>query len=282
MMKQRTNPENWMQISINGEEVFQKVDQFPDGSFRWNLLDAPRTAYRPRVDITLKTTLPEAMVGLYQVLTAVDAMYSGSYVTLTVQTIPDQRADRIEVEGMSLPAQATAALLAGTNVDTIVLYDPHSEVFVEQLRDFFDGRIAVKKVEMLFDEKIKDLSMDLKYIREPTHIVAVDAGAVQRARAIAGLYNIPVIYMEKVRENGRVIGHEIVAFREAPDAESVVWIVDDLCDGGATFISAAKVLWDRFEIEELNLYVTHGLFSKGKSELNNYFDKVIAYFDYSK
>ncbi len=274
MMKQRTNPENWMQISINGEEVFQKVDQFPDGSFRWNLLDAPFSAYRPHVKITLKTTLPEAMVGLYQVLTAIDAMYRGSYVTLVVQTVPDQRADRAEVSGMSIPAQATAALLAGTNVETIILYDPHSPVFVAYLREFFDETIIVKNVDVLFNEKASELS------REPTHIVAVDAGAIERAHAVAGLYNIPVIYMDKVRENGRIIGHEITAFSEAPNHESVVWIVDDLCDGGATFISAANALAERFEYEELNLYVTHGLFSKSKSELYNYFDKVMAYFDY--
>jgi ribose-phosphate pyrophosphokinase len=41
-----------------------------------------------------------------------------------------------------------------------------------------------------------------------------------------------------------------------------VLIVDDICDGGRTFIEAAKLLY----IEGVNnvyLYVTHGLFTKG-------------------
>jgi phosphoribosylpyrophosphate synthetase len=41
-----------------------------------------------------------------------------------------------------------------------------------------------------------------------------------------------------------------------------VLIVDDICDGGKTFELLAKDLYNA-GAEEVNLFVTHGLFSKG-------------------
>lgn len=51
-------------------------------------------------------------------------------------------------------------------------------------------------------------------------------------------------------------------------------IIDDLCDGGATFIEGAKILKDIFPNRKLILRVYHGIFSKGFDELLNYFDKI--------
>ena len=48
-------------------------------------------------------------------------------------------------------------------------------------------------------------------------------------------------------------------------------IVDDTCDGGRTFIELAKVLRAR-NAGKIELYVTHGIFSKGLKELSEHFD----------
>lgn len=56
-----------------------------------------------------------------------------------------------------------------------------------------------------------------------------------------------------------------------------ILIVDDLCDGGATFIAGATYLRSICnDIEELNLYVHHGLFTKGVDHVAQYFDKIIT------
>lgn len=47
-----------------------------------------------------------------------------------------------------------------------------------------------------------------------------------------------------------------------PDKKQTICIVDDICDGGRTFIEAAKLL-QRLEPKEIHLYVSHGIFSKG-------------------
>jgi len=53
-----------------------------------------------------------------------------------------------------------------------------------------------------------------------------------------------------------------------------VLIVDDLCDGGATFIAEAKYLKKHYPDISLNLFVAHGIFSKGFDELSEYFDHI--------
>ncbi len=276
MIKQRTDPKTWLTITVDGNVIEQHIDQFPDGSFRWNLLDLPEAFDKVHVLITLKTTLPEAIMAVYQALSALDAVYIVSEVTLEVQTLPDQRADRAEKKGMSIPARATAAMLAGTGVDSIIIYDAHSPVIVDYLKRYFMGYLVHVPAVSLFASKMEDR-------RTPTHIVAVDKGSIQRAETVAAEFDASVIYMDKVRENGNVVGHEILSWnKQAPEHDSIIWVVDDLCDGGATFISAADVIFDRFEYEELNLFVTHGLFSKGKEELNRHFENVVAYFDYSE
>lgn len=50
--------------------------------------------------------------------------------------------------------------------------------------------------------------------------------------------------------------------------EKTILIVDDICDGGRTFIEAAKLL-KRENAGDIHLYVTHGIFSKGLEVLRD-------------
>lgn len=49
-------------------------------------------------------------------------------------------------------------------------------------------------------------------------------------------------------------------------------LVDDLCDGGRTFIEAAKII--KTYNKSSSLFVAHGIFSKGFDELLSYFDSI--------
>lgn len=57
-----------------------------------------------------------------------------------------------------------------------------------------------------------------------------------------------------------------------------VCVVDDLVDGGFTFLSLAEMLKrTQPNITSLNLYVTHGLFSKGTEELKKFYDRIYVH-----
>jgi ribose-phosphate pyrophosphokinase len=53
-------------------------------------------------------------------------------------------------------------------------------------------------------------------------------------------------------------------------------IIDDICDGGRTFINIASIIRDtpEFKDADISLIVTHGIFSAGFDELHKYFNAV--------
>lgn len=70
------------------------------------------------------------------------------------------------------------------------------------------------------------------------------------------------LILDKVRDQstGEITGLAI-ASGPSPKDHSIL-IVDDICDGGRTFIEAAKLLYKE-GAKEVNLYTTHGLYTKG-------------------
>jgi ribose-phosphate pyrophosphokinase len=73
------------------------------------------------------------------------------------------------------------------------------------------------------------------------------------------------------QSSGAITEHKILSGVEPinyPDGAKLL-VIDDLCDGGATFISIAKVLKKVFPNPDLHLYVTHGGFSRGKEVLTD-------------
>jgi ribose-phosphate pyrophosphokinase len=94
-------------------------------------------------------------------------------------------------------------------------------------------------------------------------IIAPDHGAIDRAEEVGALFHTPVIVAEKIRDqsDGRITHYEI----DTSQTEMTkVLVVDDICDGGATFEILAKSLPAE---TERHLFVTHGLFSRGAKTL---------------
>lgn len=90
-----------------------------------------------------------------------------------------------------------------------------------------------------------------------TSVCFPDKGAMLR-------YEIALntIVLDKTRDQstGEVTGLEVKSGRDIKDAN--ILIVDDICDGGRTFIEAAKLLYS-LGASQVNLYTTHGIYSKG-------------------
>lgn len=57
-------------------------------------------------------------------------------------------------------------------------------------------------------------------------------------------------------------------------SDSPILIVDDLCDGGRTFIEEAKFLRSLFPTRKIALFVYHGLFTQGVEVVAEHFDKI--------
>ena len=109
--------------------------------------------------------------------------------------------------------------------------------------------------------------------------MAPDAGARKRVQALAKKLGVAdVRYAEKVRDpqTGRITETRV------PDdiPAQPVLVVDDICDGGRTFLELAAALRDKTD-QPLYLYVTHGLFSKGFAELNARYAGLYTAYDWT-
>ena len=101
----------------------------------------------------------------------------------------------------------------------------------------------------------------------PDFICFPDKGASNRGYKTPN--DIPVVILDKVRnqQTGEIIGIGIASNDFKFDFQNKKGlIVDDICDGGRTFIEASKLL-KSLGCNKIGLYTTHGIYSKGINHL---------------
>jgi ribose-phosphate pyrophosphokinase len=105
------------------------------------------------------------------------------------------------------------------------------------------------------------------------YIVAPDAGATKKCEAFAKLVGAAgVITCAKDRVNGKVQGIKVL---DTVPKGAKLFVLDDLCDGGRTFIEVAKELETiTLGYGDLELAITHGLFTKGVDIVAVHYDKI--------
>lgn len=105
---------------------------------------------------------------------------------------------------------------------------------------------------------------------EDVVLISPDAGASSWVEKLGIEMGNPVVFGSKIRDaEGKLSSFGIHGEVKGQNC----LIIDDLCDGGGTFIGLAQELKDK-GAEKLYLAVTHGVFSKGLDELLKHFDKI--------
>lgn len=154
---------------------------------------------------------------------------------------------------------------------------------IKMIRSFYKGPIYSFDVHSK-DDEIRNISPTIAISNaivdfSPNYIVFPDIGAYNRYNKELNLYlkekNINVIVLEKNRDQltGTILGLQIDKNNTSlPNAkiedDSKFLIVDDICDGGATFKSAANTIKTELNDKcEIGLYVSHGIYSKGLNPL---------------
>ena len=126
-----------------------------------------------------------------------------------------------------------------------------------------DFDLKIKKAEGFYpvleiNKILKDLNIDLVFYP--------DEGALKRYSNIYG-FIIPYCSATKVRDHltGNITSMHVSTDETHLHAKRIL-MVDDICDGGQTFIMLANE-FKRKGALEVNLFVTHGIFSKGTEVL---------------
>ena len=184
-------------------------------------------------------------------------------LSLVIPYFPYARQDRVCSEGESFSLKVMADLVNSIAADEVAIYDPHSDVTPALINNVQ----VVHQHEILhnFPELLKDKV-----------IICPDAGAEKKIIKLG----LPYLMCRKVRDpkTGEILRTEVEP--PFPDAteDTEYLIVDDICDGGRTFIEIAKSYGKHHGIKpsQMNLYVTHGIFSDGRSSLNLYFENLYS------
>lgn len=185
-------------------------------------------------------------------------------LVLSLGYFPYGRQDRVCQAGEPHSLKVVANLINSCGFDKVFVVDPHSDV----IEGVIDNVSIVSQVEIL------DM-LESDFIYEYQDIVSPDAGAYKKAFKVAQHFNRGIVRADKIRDlsDGSLSGFEVYA--EELTGRDVL-IVDDICDGGGTFIGLAKKLREK-GAKSVGLYVSHGMFTKGVEILKEHIDKIYCY-----
>ena len=195
-------------------------------------------------------------------------------ISLVLPYLPYSRQDRVCATGDSFSLEVFARIINSLKLKKVVTFDVHSSV-AEQLFDNFEN-ISVQDSDL---RSIINTSRQTSISPTDVMLVAPDFGSLKRIQKYASELdsnsNILISSKERCPKTGKIFGFKLYSTGEGLDFDGHLYIVDDICDGGYTFILAAKSIREKMpNIKSLNLVITHGIFSNGMGVLTERFDTI--------
>ncbi len=199
---------------------------------------------------------PQSLSVFHTCMTWVDSLrWRGHPVpTLILPHVFGGRQDRLNATGDCLfTLRSMAEAVNARQFSTVALLDPHSDVTPALIHNSFVAQVP--------------LPTEKNYVG----VIAPDGGAVKRAGAMAQRIGVPLYHAWKKRDvrTGQLSGFGC----EPLDPVGAYLVVDDLCDGGGTFVGLAEAIGGG---ASLDLYVTHGLFTQGTTKLLKYYHRIFC------
>lgn len=184
-------------------------------------------------------------------------------INLFIPYFPAARQDRVMIPGEPLSVKVYADIINAMTLASVTVFDPHSEVTPALLNNC----VTVSNHEFI-KQVIANIGTDVK-------LISPDGGALKKIYKVSEfLGGAEVVECSKSRDvkTGKLSGFKVYA-EDLAGADCL--IVDDICDGGGTFIGLAEALKAK-NAGKLYLAISHGIFSKGFDELGKYFEQIFT------
>ena len=253
-------------IALNGINL--KVIEFSGGEVQIVIPEGPNINFNKENNITAHLKCNSGFMALAQLKSILDYNVKAPSI-LTMPYVPYGRYDRRMKELDSQSLKIFSNMLNALNFDVVVISDPHSYVTENSI----DNCSVITQVELL-----GRLSVSTFFNERFTGIVSPDLGATNKAEEVSKLFNLPLIRCLKNRDKdtGKLLSFEVI---DNVQLNSNLLIVDDICDGGGTFIGTAKALKEA-GASTVSLYTTHGIYSKGVDPLLTELSSVSSYYSW--
>jgi ribose-phosphate pyrophosphokinase len=235
--------------TINLFETNQTVElkKFAGGECHVKFLDTFSENDKVRINTRLNSS-----DDLMNLCLAVDALRNMSveYIEVFIPYIPYARQDRVMVPGEPLSIKVFANILNSLNLNKVIVFDAHSDVSVALIN---------KSQNVPNYEMVNDF---LKKVKLTDYVlVSPDLGAYKKVDKLAQKINYKgnIATGIKVRDlaTGQIIKSDVNT--DNLNGKACI-VVDDICDGGRTFIELATALKAK-NAGDLYFIASHGIFS---------------------
>jgi len=247
-----------MRIRIPEDEgIFYQRITYPAGEQQVRLINfVNEISIAKRIDVWARAASAENLMTLVLLTDALHEINRRARMDLWLAYLPYGRADRRFTVGDCFGLRAFGNIIDSLGYGKVHTLDVHSTAARSEIANLLNHAP---------DAMIQTVANELG----GATYLAPDYGARTR-------YGIS-LYCKKHRDasTGRITRIEVPAenVMMLPKGSRVL-VVDDICDGGATF----EMLADELKGRDLKLYlwVTHGIFSKGTAELKRRYRKIFC------
>lgn len=206
-------------------------------------------------------------------------------IHLYVPYILGLRSDRLFVEGgTSYLRDIVAPILNNLNYETVTCIDPHSDVAaacINNLKTITNTSLVKYALFTSPNPIVQEVGL------EGVVLVSPDGGALKKIYKVAKDIGFAgeILNGSKHRDTNGVLSETRINIPETCYGKEFV-IIDDICDGGGTFINLSKAIRSQLPSEmreecKIHLIVTHGVFSKGFEPLIGNVERIYCTNSYS-
>ena len=229
-------------------EVKYTLTTFPDGEP--HIKFSEEINRKCNYNIHCRITNPSDLFVLAQVCDILNR--SSVDFNINIFYLMSMRMDRVITFEESFTLKLVADVINSFGAKNVFVLEPHSE---KTLTLIHNCHVFIPKV---FDT-------------QGCIVCYPDAGAMTRYSA-----GYDCICLEKTRDlknNGKLTGMKFSHIGENIVGDTIL-VRDDLCDGGGTFVLAAKLLREKFPDKKLSIFVNHMVNPRGIENLSVNYDDV--------
>lgn len=252
----------------DNSEIKFKISKFPDG--------------QQTIDITEQHVLHDKIIiiksrlnnfkDLELIICANQALRNlgANRIHLYVPYFLGSRSDRkFQDGGINYLKQVICPIINSQDFASVSVIDPHSDSLECCLNNF----VKISNISLV-DDALSYLIKDGE--NNKVALISPDAGALKKIYDVAKHFGISnITTASKVRDviSGNILRTELPTM-DLNGIEHII-ILDDICDGGRTFIELAKEIRKQTD-KPIYLIVTHGIFSAGFLKLSDELDGIFC------
>lgn len=241
-------------INLQQSDIGYTTSTFPDGEPYIKLEEFSR---REEINVITRITCPSELFRLMQVGNILNR--HGVVWNVYITYLMSSRMDRVMSFQEPFSLEIVAACINSLKPSTVELLCPHSD-----------------RVESLISScGYTEYPFDYKDLEAYDYICYPDKGAAKRYSYLVEDQS-KVLTCTKVRDpqTGQLSGFQVSNPEVYKGEGKSICVIDDLCDGGGTFIGIAQKLRELDPNVKLSIKITHTIQRQGLQKLLDHYDHV--------